>query len=671
MARITRRLSLAAALVVAAGTLLAQDYSPPPANVPDDAAVKTIQGKMAKLEQNLMVLRRQGVRDHYLVDIEVYLRAAEKILKHNEFFHKDSVKWTNAALDRGLLRASLLGMGSAPWIEAPPQTVARGFRSRIDGTVQPYAVTYPVNFNKVPGKKWRVDVVLHGRDNSLTEVKFLNAHSGNTPTPPEQDFVKVEVYGRGNNAYRWAGETDVFEVIDQFIYTERFFSRDRVADPNRVVLRGFSMGGAGTWHLGLHWPDRWVCIGPGAGFTTTHGYARLPAKLPPYQEACLTIYDAVDYALNAFDVPVVAYSGSKDPQKAAADNIERELKKLGIPMTHLIAPGLEHRFPPEWFKKANEYYSKYADQGRAEYPDTVNFVTYTLKYPTCDWVAILGLDRHYEKAHVLATRHDTGFLVKTQNIRALHLTMPLGVNTPQHIDIDGQKVVARPFANSAGTYHVYLQKKGGAWRTTLAQRLIAERQQRPQKALGTTGPIDDAFADSFLCVRGTGKPWHEATQKAADDRLERFAHDWSKYWRGTLPVKDDTEVSADDLATKNLVLFGDPASNSLLATALDGLPLTWTKDEIRMNGKAYPAAGHLPVLIYPSPLNPLKYVVLNTGTTIPTADYTKTNALFFPRLGDYAMLRVDPALRDPHGAEVLDAGLFNEYWQFERKQEAP
>ena len=57
----------------------------------------------------------------------------------------------------------------------------------------------------------------------------------------------------------------------------------------------------------------------------------LPAKLPYYQESCLRIYDAVDYAENAFDVPIVAYSGSEDAQKAAADNIEKRLKTLGLP----------------------------------------------------------------------------------------------------------------------------------------------------------------------------------------------------------------------------------------------------------------------------------------------------------------------------------------------------
>ena len=51
-------------------------------------------------------------------------------------------------------------------------------------------------------------------------------------------------------------------------------------------------------------------------------------------------------------MPIVAYSGEIDTQKKAADNIEAELKQLGLAdrMTHLIGPGLEHKFPPEWQK---------------------------------------------------------------------------------------------------------------------------------------------------------------------------------------------------------------------------------------------------------------------------------------------------------------------------------
>jgi len=70
---------------------------------------------------------------------------------------------------------------------------------------------------------------------------------------PPADFLRIEVLGRTNNAYRWAGETDVLEAVAAA-------TRSYAVDEKRIVLRGFSMGGSGTWHLGLQHPDRWVAI---------------------------------------------------------------------------------------------------------------------------------------------------------------------------------------------------------------------------------------------------------------------------------------------------------------------------------------------------------------------------------------------------------------------------
>jgi hypothetical protein len=651
-------------LVLLAGLSSAQKYAAPPGVAPDAATLKQIGDKTRRLGLLLADLHKQHIPDRLLVGAEVYHRAAESIVQLKEFFHKDSAAWTLDALDRGTLRARFLAGGDAPWLHTVGQTSPLGYRSRIDGTVQPFAVTYPANYGKDLQKKWRVDLVLHGRDPSLTEVKFLHAHNGTKPAPAEQDFVQIDVYGRGNNAYRWAGETDVFEALEAFYANEVAAGRGHLPEPRRVVLRGFSMGGAGTWHVGLHWPSRWCVIGPGAGFTTTHGYAKI-ADLPSYQEACLSIYDAIDYAENVFDVPVVAYSGGKDPQKQAADNIEKRVGELGLAakMTHLVAPDLPHRFPPEWFKKADVLYEKFASAGRPVYPPQVRFATYTLKYPGCFWVEILGLEKHYVKSEVKAERLDKGFRIETKNIRALHLFLPNGETQPQEVVIDGQKRLVRPAPNEGSTAHLYLDKKGGQWEAVWPQRLLTERARKPQKIHNLQGPIDDAFSERFLCVRGTGKPWHPAVQEAADARLEAFRADWAKYWRGTLPIKNDVDVTDDDIAHAHLIVFGDPASNGVLAQAFDGLPLKWTRDEIRFAGKSYPAPGHLPVLIYPNPLHATRYIVLNSGPTIPSADYTKTNAMLFPRLGDYAILR----LAEQGASEVATAGLFDEFWMPRRQ----
>lgn len=642
----------------------AQDFKPPPGKLPGEDALKLIQAKTTHLGAMIHQLRKLGLRDPALADVAVYHQAALNIVAFEEFFHKDSAAWTLDVLDRGALRAHQLAAGDLPWLQARGIAMVRGFRSRIDGSVQPYAYTLPKLYGKDPGKKWHLEVWLHGRDKTLTEVKFLRNNHGEKEM--DLDHVRIDIYGRGNNAYRWAGEVDVFEAIDHFLSSERALGRGHLVDANQVVLRGFSMGGAGAWHLGLHWPDRWCAVNPGAGFTTTHGYiSGLPEKLPPHQEAVLRIYDAVDYAENAFNVPIHAYSGAKDKQKLAADLIEQRLLKLKIPMHHLIAPDLEHSFPPAWQAKVRARMNNDIEAGRPEYPGKVRFVTYTLKYPTCFWVEILGLNQHYEKATVKAERVEGGYVVQTANVRTLHLTLPEGVNGDQELDMDGQKMTIRPWLHPSGTYHLYLDRKESGWRPILPQRLITLRNQKPQKVQGMQGPIDDAFTEAFLCVRGTGKPWHGATQEYAEKTLERFQKEWARYLRGEVPVKSDLDVTSEDIASRNLILFGDPSSNALLGQVLDGLPLTWTEKAITLGGKTHAAGEHVPVLIYPNPLNPARYVVINSGHTFHAREFEGTNAQLYPRLGDWAILNLAEG-KGSLDLPVAEAGLFDEYWQIRK-----
>ena len=645
-------------------------FPPPKVEAPDKATLQTIETRTEKLADAVERLRLANVRDPGLADIEIYLKAAKWIVKHDEFFGKKAGKATVAVLDRGLLRASQQARGETPWLTAPAGlTVVRAYRSRIDGSLQPYAVTYPHDYAANNRKRYRMDVVLHGRDSGLTEVSFLSRHSGDKPANKDLDHVQVDIYGRGNNAYRWAGEQDVWEATENFLAVENLANRSKFIDFTKVVLRGFSMGGAGTWHLGLHRPDQFCLLGPGAGFTTTIGYVskKQEEKLTDYQKPCLHIYDAVDYAENAFNVPIVAYSGENDPQRAAASNIEAKLKGTGIAITHLIAPGLKHQFPDEWKKKAEIEYARFAEKTRPDFPK-VRFVTYTLKYSTCFWVELMALDRHYHRSEVDAEKNGNGFTVKTTNVRVLRLGLWQGATHETiTVTIDGQKLEnVWPYLSRSADLSVYLEKRGGKWSSVLPERLYVERLRAPQKTAGMQGPIDDAFSAGFLCVQGTGKPWNEAVEEHAKASLARFKAEWSKFLRGDLPIKDDTKVTAEDIATKNLILFGDPGSNSLIEQIASKLPFSWTQKTIGWMGKNHDAGTHVPVLIYPSPLATDRYIVLNSGHTFHADAFEGTNALLYPRLGDYALLKLTAAKKDPLSVEVLGAGLFDDFWRWSK-----
>ena len=59
-----------------------------------------------------------------------------------------------------------------------------------------------------------------------------------------------------------------------------------------------------------------------------------------------------------------------------------------------------------------------------------------------------------------------------------------------------------------------------------------------------------------------------------------------------------------------------------------------------------------------NPINPLRYVVVNSGHTFGAQEFRLTNALLFPRLGDYAVFEVGSKGTDPK-----DSGYFDEDWE--------
>jgi hypothetical protein len=424
------------------------------------------------------------------------------------------------------------------------------------------------------------------------------------------------------------------------------------------------MGGAGAWHLGLHHPDVWCSVSPGAGFSTTRGYLKnLADPLPPHQEACLHIYDAVDYAENAANVPVVAYGGEKDPQLQAARNIEARLRPLGIPFTLLVGPDTEHKYHLDSLKELLRLQAEHAAEGRSAYPSQIRFVTWTPLYGDCHWVSVWAQEKQYAKSLVEAEHGQEGIKVHTENVALLELTFPAPALAERvKVAIDGQTLSIRPEL-SQRRHVAVLGKRGGQWEQTLRAKGLTDLDRRPRKSVALMGPIDHAFTEPFLCVRGTGQPWNPAAQQFAETDLKRFQHEWSKFYRGELLIKDDVAVTQADIERCHLILFGDPGSNELIRHALDRLPLQWDRATIAFGGQKFAASEHVPVMIYPSPFQARRYVVLNSGHTFHAPDFEGTNALLYPRLGDFAILKRTPTAQDPLKVEVVTAGLFDEGWQ--------
>ena len=237
--------------------------------------------------------------------------------------------------------------------------------------------------------------------------------------------------------------------------------------------------------------------------------------------------------------------------------------------------------------------------------------------------------------------------IKTRNLTRLVLRE---TEHAKEIRIDGENLKVKPASE------ITLQRYSSAWRVDKNGR---ESGLRKTHAL--QGPIDDAFLDPFLLVRPTGAPWSDDVNQQALRSLTRFDRMWARFFRGHPYVKDDKDVTEADLARYHLVLFGDPGSNKWIAKLNGKLPVRWTRETVAIGAESFSAKESFPALIYPNPLNPAKYVVLNTGLTIEDRGYNGDYGT--PLWGDYAIVKVKAGSEVP---ELLTAGLFDENWKLPR-----
>ena len=151
----------------------------------------------------------------------------------------------------------------------PGQTYLRTFRSGIDGSVQYYAVN-----PATPLESPRTGSAL-----------FLSLHGAGVEARGQADAYSGKKWGtivcptnRRPYGFDWEdwGRLDALEVLD--LATARFRP-----DPSRIYLTGHSMGGHGTWQLGVWFPDRFAAIGPSAGWISFNSYAN-PNRSPATNE---------------------------------------------------------------------------------------------------------------------------------------------------------------------------------------------------------------------------------------------------------------------------------------------------------------------------------------------------------------------------------------------------
>jgi hypothetical protein len=276
-----------------------------------------------------------------------------------------------------------------------------------------------------------------------------------------------------------------------------------------------------------------------------------------------------------------------------------------------------------------------------------------------DWVEITELEKHWEESTVTASHEKGNALnIQTKGVNALVLTPPPAWSADGNwsLKCDGELLSAR-------SSKIQLARENGHWK--LGERGPKELHKRH----GLQGPIDDAFQEPFVFVRPTGTANNKAVDQWVQSEMQRALDQWKLVFRGEIQIVPDTDVTPALMNTHHLVLWGDPGSNKLLTKLLSSadtkqtaLPLKWNEKELRLGNRAYPSQSHAPVMIFPNPLAPGRYIVLNSTFTFRQGSDT-TNALQTPKLPDWAIVDLSTPPDHLSPGRIQDAGFFDENWR--------
>ncbi|HZH98120.1 MAG TPA: prolyl oligopeptidase family serine peptidase, partial [Fimbriimonadaceae bacterium] len=147
-------------------------------------------------------------------------------------------------------------------VRRPDETRKITFVSDIDGSVQYYAIRPP---QKQPRRDEKLPIVLSLHGASVEAINQADAYS-----PKDWCWIVCPTNRRpfGFDWEDW-GRLDALEVL-------RHAQKHLNADFSRTYLTGHSMGGHGTWQLGVLYPDLFLAIAPSAGWRSFFTYGGKP-----------------------------------------------------------------------------------------------------------------------------------------------------------------------------------------------------------------------------------------------------------------------------------------------------------------------------------------------------------------------------------------------------------
>jgi predicted peptidase len=164
-----------------------------------------------------------------------------------------------------LLPATALAAFAAVAADAPsanpnPQSNVMAKEVKFQKTQQfeaRYLLSLPQNYDAKSTNRWPLLLFLHGAGERGTDIWKVATHGPPKLTALLRDYPFIVVSPQCPEGRIWSDDL-LLGLLDEVEQTYR-------VDSSRVYLTGLSMGGYGTWSLGVKYPERFAAIVPICG----------------------------------------------------------------------------------------------------------------------------------------------------------------------------------------------------------------------------------------------------------------------------------------------------------------------------------------------------------------------------------------------------------------------
>jgi len=460
-----------------------------------------------------------------------------------------------------LLRAEAQSRTGFPHMVEEEGSRLRAYFSEIDCTLQPYSVSVPGAYD--PAVRWPLIVSLHGHG-------WWRPFQGH-PAPRYGGAFCVSPHGRGATDYMDLGELEVLRAVEEV-------RRDFSIDPDRIYIHGSSMGGTGSFHLGVHYADRFAGIAPIAGnadfrtWTSRWGWNHpFPGRHGKLRDWLQEAHTARAFAGNLLNLPTYVIHGGGDtvvPPEHARTTVA-QMRELGCPVEYREFPGAGHGgFPGAAVQEALAWT---CGQERSRYPRRVRWQANLLRHGKAYWVRLEQKARPGEFAGIDALAEDDSHVrIQADNLLMFSLERApelFDLKKPLFVSVNGDRVIF-PARTSGRQWLTLRYAEGRGWADTAVQPPAKGLRKGP----GLEGPISEALRQPFVVVVGTaGK--YSLTRELWWREAKWFMHEWRRRNGEGCPLIRDKDCTAYTAERRNLILLGGPSDNSVTAQLAGRLPL--------------------------------------------------------------------------------------------------